>query len=175
MFLLNVLTGWQRGSNANHSSNHHRYVNNYQLQDTRPKSPCASTLAFARAWPCITKTPHCQNHRLSGHTTPALADVGCASVRLRFCDGGESKAKPIEDGGYLLALMKGPESMPRSIHGVEMQGASNRQNDISPGVLPAIAAVPGEKGLDRYMKCRKGLAECVVMSRPICIEGEEDG
>jgi len=33
--------------------------------------------------------------------------------------------------------------------------------------LPAVAGVPGRQGLDRYKESRLGLAECMVMARPL--------
>ena len=75
-------------------------------------------------------------------------------MRLRFrVEGGDAVA----DGGYLVALQRSTLGSGRSI------ADSNLGNCI----LPAIAAVPGSKGLDRYEQTRVGLAECVVMSRAI--------
>ena len=78
---------------------------------------------------------------VTGHTTPALADIGCASVRVAVDDAHVS----LREGGYLVALGR-------------------------PGhkLLPAIAGVPGNRGPDRYMQSRIGLAECVVLGRPLC-------
>ena len=94
--------------------------------------------------------PLCATGNVLGHTTPAVSDVGGASVRLKFrADTGRSRdAGDIEAGGWLLAL-------------------SRRGGAAHGGVLPAIAAVPGENGMDRFMQSRQGLAECVVMARPI--------
>ena len=84
---------------------------------------------------------------VTGHTTPALADIGCASVRLAVDDAHLN----LREGGYLVALGR-------------------------PGhkLLPAIAGVPGNRGPDRYMQSRVGLAECVVMGRPLCDGGSRD-
>ena len=42
----------------------------------------------------------------------------------------------------------------------------------TPGAyLPAIAGVPCRQGLDRYGESRVGLAECMVMARPLADEG----
>ena len=52
---------------------------------------------------------------VTGHTTPNLADVGGASVRLRL-------AQPLGEGGYLLGI---------------------RSREHAHGWLPAVAGVPG--------------------------------
>ncbi|CAK0878163.1 unnamed protein product, partial [Prorocentrum cordatum] len=57
-----------------------------------------------------------------------------------------------EGGGLLLAL--------------RAEGAD--------GFLPAIAGVPGGQGLDRRGGSRAGLAECMVMARPLT-GGKEEG
>ena len=79
---------------------------------------------------------------VTGHTTPAVRDVGGASVRLRFGSGSAA----VSSGGYLLAVRS------------EQQW------------LPAIAAVPGDQGLDRHGESRVGLAELMVMARPVHAE-----
>ena len=84
-------------------------------------------------------------------------------MRLRFhVEGGDAVA----DGGYLVAL--------RSYHQGSHRGSGRSTADSNLGrwVLPAIAAVPGSKGLDRYEQTREGLAECVVMCRPIQMTSE---
>ena len=100
---------------------------------------------------------------ITGHTTPALSDVGCASVRLRFLDApatSGSQGAPlkhdrtfkhgVEDGGYLLAIQKKPLQK-------EGQGQSvrERRERGQRGLLAAICAVPGDKGLDRYENSRQ--------------------
>lgn len=81
---------------------------------------------------------------VTGHTTPACQDVGRGSLRLRFLD-----ASAVTDGGYIVGIRR-------------------------PGLrwLPAIAGVPGARGLDRYGESRMGLSELLVMARPIA--GGED-
>ena len=82
---------------------------------------------------------------VEGYTTPAVADVGGASVRLRF----PREVDHLESGGYLVCVR-------------------------SPGAgafLPAIAGVPWEKGMDRHGQSRQGLGELMVLARPVCEEG----
>ena len=115
--------------------------------------PCAGRTRPGRRACAMRKVcthPLCATGNVPGHTTPAVSDVGGASVRLKFrADTGRSRdAGDIEAGGWLLAL-------------------SRRGGAAHGGVLPAIAAVPGENGMDRFMQSRQGLAECVVMARPI--------
>ena len=62
----------------------------------------------------------CRSAVVTGHTTPNLADVGGASVRVRF-------DKPLEEGGYLL--------------GIKPLAHGHRW-------LPAIAGVPGPCNAD---------------------------
>ena len=58
---------------------------------------------------------------VTGHTTPNVADVGGASLRLRFAD-------PLGEGGYLLCI-----------------------RPVGQGWwLPAIAGVPGDRGPDDH-------------------------
>jgi len=87
---------------------------------------------------------------VEGHTTPAVADIGAASVRLRLVQKQNVSIQgmdlPLKDGGYLLGIRS------------SMQGRR---------FLPAIAGVPGKQGLDRYGGSRIGLAECIVMGRPV--------
>ena len=73
-----------------------------------------------------------------GHTTPNVADVGGASLRLRFAD-------PLAEGGYLLCVRPTQSSQ----------------------WLPAIAGVPGERGPDDHGNFRPGLAELMVLGRPV--------
>lgn len=112
---------------------------------------------------------------VTGHTTPAVRDVGGASVRVAFDDmgavrdgtrsPGHAKRWPPERsgpdrarggarrraGGYLLGLRA-----PRAAAGSAV-----------PRALPAIAAVPGRTGPDRERRSREGLAELMVLCRPI--------
>ncbi len=80
---------------------------------------------------------------INGYTTPAVRDVGAASLRLKF-----PKTIDINSGGYLL--------------GIRAEGCQ--------AFLPAIAGVPWDEGLDRYGASRRGLAELVVMGRPLSID-----
>jgi hypothetical protein len=103
---------------------------------------------------------------------------------VRLClQVGRSDA--VADGGYLLALERSaPSNRPIGSTLVanrsgrcpqaaerERDGSVTRirtDEDLSQRwLLPAIAAVPGDKGLDRYERSREGLAECVVMCRAI--------
>jgi len=153
---------------------------------------------------------------ITGHTTPALSDVGCASVRLRFLDAlatSGSQGAPlkhdsndrtlkhgVEDGGYLLAIQRlaiqnkplqtegqgqrvrgrrewreSPDvagdagacgSIPLRGPGGQMYSSDQDSNDSgretltrahrqTGGLLAAISAVPGDKGLDRYENSRQ--------------------
>jgi len=88
---------------------------------------------------------------VEGYTTPAVNDIGAATVRLRFVQKQQPGSStnfdlPLRDGGYLLAIRS-------CLYGGRF--------------LPAVAGVPGQQGLDRYGKSRIGLAECVVMGRPV--------
>lgn len=85
--------------------------------------------------------------KVTGHTTPNLADVGGASVRLRHMGDQESFLK---DGGYLLAVKR-------------TGGASPEGR----GWLPGIAGVPGDRGPDDHGNYRPGLAEIMVFGRPM--------
>ena len=103
---------------------------------------------------------------ITGFTTPAVQDVGGASVRLRLPTaagggGGGSGPRPCPDlspldaGGYLL--------------GIRLAGAG--PTGASAGWLPAIASVPGDKGADRHGESRQGLAELMVLARPLLAGG----
>ena len=76
--------------------------------------------------------------RIVGYTTPALRDVGGASIRLQIESDSELKS-----GGYLLML---------------------RNNNVRSN-FPALAGVPGNAP-DRAGFARNGLAECIVMGKP---------
>ncbi|CAL1172410.1 unnamed protein product [Cladocopium goreaui] len=75
----------------------------------------------------------------------------------RGSDGGypgapEARHVALREGGYLLALRGADEG----------------------NFLPAIAGVPFRQGLDRTGRSRVGLAECMVLARPLGEEGQED-
>lgn len=99
----------------------------------------ASAAADAKLW------------AVTGHSTPNLADVGGASVRLRHL-GGEGNFLP--DGGYLLGIRVAREG--RGTEG---------------GWLAAIAGVPGDRGPDDHGNYRHGLAELMVFGRPLDPDG----
>lgn len=110
----------------------------------RSRVIAASRLAEAQA---LSGASRLLEARVEGHTTPAVADIGAASLRLRF--GGTAQpddAAPPKDGGYLLGIRL-PE------HGHRF--------------LPAVAGIPGRQGLDRFGCSRVGLAECCVVARPV--------
>lgn len=95
------------------------------------------------------------------HTTPAVSDIGGASVCIRVDPASEGAASgnahsdgasasaflrqfSTDGGGYVLAL--------------RAPGTS--------AFLPAICGAPGKHGLDRHGGSRVGAAECMVMARP---------
>lgn len=90
--------------------------------------------------------------RVEGHTTPSTADIGAASLRLRFFAAGAEDSREmgttsaLKDGGYLMAI--------------RIPGRGGR-------FLPAAAGVPGRQGLDRHGGSRVGLAECCIIARPV--------
>ncbi len=77
--------------------------------------------------------------RVEGHTTPAVRDIGGASLRVRLT--GDNAGL---EGGYILALSAGHGARP----------------------IPAIAGVPGRSGKDRHGRSREGLAEVMLLARP---------
>ena len=133
-----------------------------------------------------------------GYTTPAVKDIGAASLRIRFLEPNaanslialtknefssnpnhhvDNQHKPdvnklyninnVDDiykdvfhdgGGYLLAIR---------LH-KNCKKATIDENSIQySGFLPAIAGIPGKKGLDRYGNSRVASAELIVMGRPL--------
>lgn len=82
-----------------------------------------------------------------GYTTPAVSDIGGASIRIRF-------SERVQDGGYLL--------------GIRRAGGSSRHASRS-SWIPAIAGIPDDKGFDRYSQSREQLAEVMVMARPLVL------
>ena len=108
------------------------------------------TLKHAKAAQALALTTPPFLAKVDGHTTPAVSDVGGASLRLRFPAIPELQ----ESGGYLVAV--------RSL------GADS--------FLPAIAGVPWEKGMDREGRSRVGLGELMVLARPLAgVVAGEDG
>ena len=139
-----------------------------------------------------------------GFTTPAVKDIGAASLRIKFhaapktndfrqvqeniCKTTHSslfqmdnyksfeanlrKSYNIEDeddihrnllndgGGFLLAIRAKRHNIS------DTDRCSNYPNRHS-GFLPAIAGIPGKKGLDRYGNSRVASAELIVMGRPL--------
>ena len=105
----------------------------------------------------------CLGGRVVAHTTPSVADIGAASVCIRLdanevgaedadhpCGGapsppGAAALCEVDEGGYLLAIRVPGER----------------------AFLPAVAGAPGRQGLDRHGLSRVGLAECLVMARPL--------
>ena len=81
--------------------------------------------------------------KVEGYSTPAVQDVGGASLRLRY----DAKTSSLREGGYLLAI----------------------RAESAECWLPAIAGVPGGKGLDRHGNSRVDLAELMIMGRPVVV------
>jgi len=88
----------------------------------------------------------CRIAEVQGYTTPAVRDVGGASLRLRF------EGHPPEAGGYILAVR------PRLHH--------HDQNEINHWI-PAIAGIPGDVGKDRYGQSRVSLGELMLLARAV--------
>eukprot|EP00948_MAST-09A_sp_MAST-9A-sp1_P003689 g3689.t1 len=87
------------------------------------------------------KTKECSIATVMGYTTPAIEDIGGSSLRIKFDD-------ILKSGGYILGIR------PRS--GTKVQD-----------FLPAIAGIPGEKGLDRNANSRDGFGELMILARPL--------
>ena len=83
---------------------------------------------------------------VTGHSTPAVEDVGGASLRIAMSLANEHRLDP---GGWLFGIRRA---------GVD-------QSNVAPTFLPAIACVPGEHA-DRGGQSRGGLAELMAMARP---------
>ena len=126
-----------------------------------------------------------------GHTTPAVADVGRGSLRVRFlrshvwdgivgdqADGRDDASGRDEfpTGGLLLGVRRTtPSSSGEATRSTTFDTVSafhaTRQGEPSAyRFLPAIAAAPGARGPDRHGNSRDGLAELVVMARPLATE-----
>ena len=118
------------------------------------RSPLLPRLPLAHAIKaqtlCKNKLPLKAN--IEGYSTPAVSDVGGASVRIKF-DNKNNNLDSFISGGYLL-------------------GIRNNKNLNSQDFLPAIAGIPWEKGLDRDGKSRIGLGELMVLARPL--NGKKD-
>lgn len=89
-------------------------------------------------------------------TTPAVQDIGGASICIQLEEHGGDGGRLVEllDGGYLMAV---------------------RPEGRGTGFLPAVAGVPGRQGLDRAGRSRIGLAECLVMARPVRLAEDAEG
>jgi len=79
-----------------------------------------------------------------GGSTSAVRDIGGASIRLRTPE--------MADGGYLLAIRATPEG----------------------SWLPAIAGVPGRRYDEIGEESRLGLAELMILARPIECQGSTE-
>ena len=119
-----------------------------------------------------------------GHTTPAVADVGRGSLRVRFlrshagdgivgneADGRDdaSGRERFPTGGLLLGVRRTVPSSSRE-ETSDTVSADPATREVEPSAyrfLPAIAAAPGARGPDRHGASRDGLAELVVMARPL--------
>jgi hypothetical protein len=125
---------------------------------------------------------------VTGHTTPAVADIGRGSLRVRFLgrkkgeDAASAHAPAFPTGGLLLGVRRKPTRLSsfdddESFSSAKTQGTARRRVHDPFRFLPAIAAAPGDRGPDRYDASRDGLAELVVMARPLVVDemtrGEE--
>ena len=82
---------------------------------------------------------------VTGHTTPACADIGRGSLRVQFSPPPSAhRAREPPEGGLIVGVRVAPHA----------------------GFLPAVAAAPGDRGPDRLGRSRAGLAELVVLARP---------
>ena len=110
----------------------------------RASSSAAASSSTARTSPPAPILPV----EVTGHTTPALADIGRASLRVRFTSPDASQHPT---GGLILGIRRHPDER----------------------FLPAVAAAPGDRGPDRHGATRESLAELVIMARPLH-EDEDD-
>ena len=110
----------------------------------RASSSAAASTSTARTSPFAPILPV----EVTGHTTPALADIGRASLRVRFTS---PDAAHHPTGGLILGVRRHPHER----------------------FLPAVAAAPGDRGPDRHGATRESLAELVIMARPLH-EAEDD-
>jgi hypothetical protein len=129
-----------------------------QTQGTKCRDNLPGSGAEASSQPLLL---HAQ---VTGFTTPNVAAVGGASVRLRLLSDTQQQwpqSRPpllLPDGGYLVALR---EAGGAAVVDQHTQWKKRRQ------WLPAIAGVPGERGPDDHGNYRVGLAECMVFGRPV--------
>ena len=121
---------------------------------------------------------------VTGHTTPAVADVGRGSLRVRFMrphDGDDALGlRRFPTGGLLLGVRRSRSVSGSSSEDVlfareksEREGSPRRWVEPSHRFVPAIAAAPGKRGEDRHGESRDGLAELVVMARPLVIDARD--
>eukprot|EP00439_Symbiodinium_sp_Y106_P029773 s3334_g3.t1 len=92
--------------------------------------------------------------KVFANTTPAVKDIGAASICIQLEEQSGGRLVELLDGGYLVAL---------------------RPEGRGTGFLPAVAGVPGRQGLDRAGRSRIGLAECLVMARPVRLSDDAEG
>ena len=104
----------------------------------RASSSAAASSSTARTSPPAPILPV----EVTGYTTPALADIGRASLRVRFTSPDASQHPT---GGLILGIRRHPDER----------------------FLPAVAAAPGDRGPDRHGATRESLAELVIMARPL--------
>ena len=86
---------------------------------------------------------------VTGYTTPALADIGRASLRVRFTSPDASQHPT---GGLILGIRRHPD---------ERFLPTRRRRRA------------GDRGPDRHGATRESLAELVIMARPLH-ENEDD-
>ena len=112
---------------------------------------------------------------VTGHTTPAVADVGRGSLRVRFSRSHVGDETSFPTGGLLLGVRRlnsreSPSSREDDLRSSTLffrVDATRTSVEPRPRFLPAIAAAPGARGPDRHGASRDGLAELVVMARPL--------
>ena len=126
--------------------------------------------AFQRL--CETATSSRFDADVTGHTTPAVADVGRGSLRVRFSRSHSGDETSFPTGGLLLGVRRSTRESPSSREddlqtSTRSRGATRTSVEPRPRFLPAIAAAPGARGPDRHGASRDGLAELVVMARPL--------
>ena len=80
-----------------------------------------------------------------------------------------SVSKPLSSGGMLLGVRRKQTSRWTETETSAAVGGKSQRKQYR--FLPAIAAAPGPNGPDRHGNSRNGLAELVVMARPLHVEG----